>query len=293
MSNRLQKKAFIASAGVHSLLVVILLVGPAFLTPKDKPEDAEPLKFIPWKTVDAMVSGGGNPNARPPAAVIKPPEAERPTPIPPAPPQREPEKAKEPEPIKDSVHEPKKEKADAESFELSKKPKLPNVSTTVVKPRDNRKTIKRPATNDAQDAQERQVADARRRAVEAINRTAGSLRDDVSSTTTVDTNYGPGGGGEAYANYGQVVRAIYEQMWTLPEGVDRDEAITKVKVTIASDGTVTASQIIRGSGDATVDRSVQRTLERVRFVRPFPEGSKDKERTYTINFSLKAKRMLG
>jgi hypothetical protein len=40
-----------------------------------------------------------------------------------------------------------------------------------------------------------------------------------------------------------------------------------------------------------VDKSVQRTLDRVTFIAPFPEGAKDKQRTYTINFNLKAKRL--
>jgi hypothetical protein len=38
---------------------------------------------------------------------------------------------------------------------------------------------------------------------------------------------------------------------------------------------------------------VQRTLDRVTFVAPFPDGAKEKERTFIINFNLKAKRMLG
>ena len=66
----------------------------------------------------------------------------------------------------------------------------------------------------------------------------------------------------------------------------------KVKVTIASDGTVINAHIITPSGDAHVDATVQRALDRVQFIAPFPEGATEKERTYTINFNLKAKRML-
>ena len=39
--NRLQKKCFIASAGMHLLLVLILIIGPAFLSSKSKIEDIE------------------------------------------------------------------------------------------------------------------------------------------------------------------------------------------------------------------------------------------------------------
>ncbi|MBU6410693.1 MAG: energy transducer TonB, partial [Verrucomicrobia bacterium] len=78
-----------------------------------------------------------------------------------------------------------------------------------------------------------------------------------------------------------------------PDNAQNDEANVKVTVTIARDGTVVSARIIGPSDDPGVDASVQRTLERVKFIAPFPEGSTEKERTYTINFNLKAKRMLG
>ena len=94
----------------------------------------------------------------------------------------------------------------------------------------------------------------------------------------------PGDSTVAYANYASVVKSIYDAAWTLPDTIAKDENVT-VKVTIASDGTVISSRIIERSGDAPVDASVQRALDRVTFVAPFPEGSSDKQRTYTINFN--------
>jgi TonB family protein len=64
-------------------------------------------------------------------------------------------------------------------------------------------------------------------------------------------------------------------------------------VTIASDGTVITARIVTPSGDAGVDNSIQRALDRVTFIAPFPEGAKEKERIFIIKFNLKAKRMLG
>jgi TonB family protein len=66
-----------------------------------------------------------------------------------------------------------------------------------------------------------------------------------------------------------------------------------VSVTISSDGTVTDSHIITSSGDPRMDTSVKRALNRVTFIHEFPEGAKEKERTFKINFNLKSKRMLG
>jgi hypothetical protein len=38
-----------------------------------------------------------------------------------------------------------------------------------------------------------------------------------------------------------------------------------------------------------MDRSIENTLDNVSVIAPFPEGSKDAERTYNIKFSLTAK----
>ena len=70
--NRLQKKCFIAATGFHLLLAAILIVGPAFLSSNPKTDDLPLLNFVPVKTVDSLMSGGGNPKAQPPPAVAQP-----------------------------------------------------------------------------------------------------------------------------------------------------------------------------------------------------------------------------
>src|SRR5512135_383091 len=75
--NRTEKKCLFVSLGFHLLLVVILLVGPAFLTPRSKMDDLPVIDFIPLRLTDGTTAGGGNPNARPPAPTP-------PTPAPPA-----------------------------------------------------------------------------------------------------------------------------------------------------------------------------------------------------------------
>ncbi|MEP6662172.1 MAG: energy transducer TonB [Verrucomicrobiota bacterium] len=61
---------------------------------------------------------------------------------------------------------------------------------------------------------------------------------------------------------------------------------------IARSGKVISADIIKGSRDATLDKSVRRALE-LKFIEPFPAGSKDSQRTYIINFNLKTKRGIG
>jgi TonB family protein len=103
----------------------------------------------------------------------------------------------------------------------------------------------------------------------------------------------PGNSSVAAANYAQVVKSVYEQAWTPPDDTASDDANIKVRVTIANDGTVISARVVTPSDDASVDTSVRNTLERVQFIAPFPSGSTETERTYIINFNLKAKRLLG
>ena len=103
----------------------------------------------------------------------------------------------------------------------------------------------------------------------------------------------PGDSSVSAANYAQVVKSVYEQAWTPPNDTSSDDAIIKVRVTIASDGTVVSAQVVAPSGDASVDASVRNTLDRVQFIAPFPPGSTDRERTYPITFNLKSKRLNG
>jgi TonB family protein len=127
---------------------------------------------------------------------------------------------------------------------------------------------------------------ARARAIRSALR---NLKSNLQPGTTIDM---PGNSSAAYADYGQVVKSIYDQAWTPPANIVNDDENVIVNVIIASDGTVISARIVTPSGDANVDASVQHTLERVKFIAPFPQGAAEKERPYTINFNPKAKRML-
>ena len=106
--NRIQKKCFIASTGFHLLLMVILLVGPAFLSSSSKTDNRPMIDIVPLKTIDeAMAPSGGNPNARPPEPQPQPP-ARRPQPQPQIaqaepPPQPRVQQAEPPKPTPASV----------------------------------------------------------------------------------------------------------------------------------------------------------------------------------------------
>jgi TonB family protein len=276
--NRLQKKCIMASAGMHLLLVVILLVGPAFISSKSKTDDLPILDFIPVKTVDALVSGGGDPKGRLPS----PPPATA-QPQPPVQPQRTPAPPKQPEP-EVAKHDPEP------SLDLSPKPRKPDISLKPVVQKTTPQTDSRRVQ--ALEKERRELADLRRRTAEAFGHAAEQIGDAISSSTTIALK-GPGGGGVPYANFLQAVKTIYANAWVLPDGVTDDDATVAVSVTIARDGKVVISRITRSSSNAAVDRSVQVALDRVRRVAPLPDDASEDQRTVTINFNVKAKRALG
>jgi TonB family protein len=73
-----------------------------------------------------------------------------------------------------------------------------------------------------------------------------------------------------------------------------NDASAFAQVTIRRNGSVAHSTLHRRSGNAVLDKSVERVLNDVRHIgAPFPEGTRDSERTFTIEFNLKTKRAVG
>ena len=257
--NRLQKKCVIATAGAHLLLIVILFVGPAFFYSKPKADDLQVLDVIPANLIDAAFNSGVANATPPPPAPVTPPQ----------PPPPMPEKIEQPKPVKETVKAPMPvEKPDANELRKIQ------ISTQLVA----RTAPKNSPTADNSQQQQRAIRSALR-----------NLKSNLTPGTTIDM---PGNSSVAYADYGQVVKSIYDQAWTLPANIANDNENVIVNVTIASDGAVISARIVTPSGDANVDASVQHTLERVKFIAPFPKGATEKERLYTINFNPKVKRML-
>jgi TonB family protein len=268
--NRLQKKCLLATAGFHLLLLVILIVGPAFFSPKPKADDLQVLDVIPAVAIDAAFSSGVK-GAQPPAptpVVTPPPPAPQPPPVQPPTLVKQIMNFFKPAPEKFPPDDSAKPKEHVIKPDLTPVTHIaPKNSTTTAAPDDSQKNAKAKA-----------LASALR-----------ALRSNLSSGTTIDM---PGNSSVAYANYASIVKSKYTQAWTPPDDTTSDDANVKVSITIANDGTVISAHIIGTSGDAGVDDSVQKTLDRVQQIAPFPDGATEKERTYIINFNLKAKRML-
>ena len=285
---RLLKKCLIAAAGTHLLLVVVLLCS-GFVRSRPKPDDTQVLDVIPAKLIDAAFSSGvKNAQPPPPAPPTPPtPQVQQPPPPTPDPPKqivKPPESVKPPDPVTppdekslEPTPKPPKERTIKISMDKVVKKITPAKDTTAEDERAAREAIK--AAQRAQDARLR-----------AVHSAATAIRNNTSTSTTIDM---PGDSTVAYASYASVVKSVYTEAWQPPANSDNDEANVKVSVTIANTGRVISAHIIDRSGDAGLDRTIQNTLDRVTDLPPFPDGSSDKERTYIINFNLKAKRMLG
>lgn len=263
--NRTQKKCLIVSSGLHLLLGLTLIFGPGFL-PSAKPKPVALIDFIPSRIIEGAMAGGGNPNANPPPSA--PPDTKPPTPVtPPAPPVRTepPKETPQPEVRNDSVPEP------------ALKPHKPSidVNTTLVKRKSTDGRTAKPTSN-SQDSERKRLADQ-------IGRAATGLKNNMAPTTSIDLR-GPGGGGETYAGVEQAILTIYDHAWESPEGMDSSEAEVEVSVTIESDGSVSSARITKSSGDARVDRSVQRALDHVSSI----PGWDGKRRTVEFSFKSRA-----
>jgi TonB family protein len=261
--NRLQKKCVIATAGFHLLLLVILFVGPAFFNSKPKVDDTQVIDVISPILIDAAFNSG--------VKGAQPPPQPQPTPTPPAPkPVVQPAPAPQPTLLTRLETIFKSEPAKPAPAETQ--PHTPKVDLHLV----TRTAPKSSPTTKPKDNSQ------------AAKNLAAELRSKLSTATQIDM---PGDSSASSTSYANAVKSIYDQAWTLPDSVANGDENVKVSVTIASDGTVISSRIITPSGDASVDNSVQRTLDRVTFIAPFPEGATDKSRTYTINFNPQLKRL--
>ena len=272
--NRLQKKCLIGTVGIHLLLLTILIVGPAFFNREPKLDNSQILDVIPANLVDAAVNYGVQ-NARPPTPtpVTAPQQPMQPIPLPPkivTPP------APTPAPslldrVKDYFTPPKPTptvKPDLTPADRPTKPQQDNIKISLTK-----------VSRTSQKHSAQQPDNSR-----AINSAVRSLSHQLSSSTTVSM---PEGSSAEAASYASVVKSVYEQALrpNLPDHVASNDENTKVSITVSSDGTVVSSRIISSSGDPGWDAAVQRTLDQVTTIAPFPDGATEKERHYTLSFN--------
>jgi TonB family protein len=274
--NQSQKRCLAASGGTHLLLLSALMFGSAFFVPEPKKVLNTRLKVVPTMLVDeALSGGGGNPNLQPTEDREK---GHIQAPEPPKPPKPKIVEPPKPPPPKPPPPKPRTEKPPVKKPPV-KKPPRKEPKKVVLKPvtaKERNKILgKKPPQPDRE---------AKRRA-DQMAKELESLRKGFKDGTQVEVH---GTGGAAYANYAQTIFEIYDQAWMLVQEGDSGNATTKVRVVIERNGRVKSARIIRRSGNSVLDNSVQKALDRVRRVPPFPSGSRDREREFIINFNLES-----
>lgn len=315
-----------ASAGMHGFLALLLVFGSAFFVSKEKPIAYPKLQFVPSTFVEsALARGGGNPNiARTDDVQKGSPDAPKQLIDPPKQPERRvqatpPPPAPDPQPPKPEVKRQEKKVVEPKR-EPTKKvaPKVTEVAKPKVvekpappKPRIDLSDLK-PVTRSAEDkrkaqeeAEAREAARqeaiavakanaARQRLADKFRSTATDLQRGFEGGTKVDVG---GPGGEAYANYGAFVQQAYQEAWQsqtrLFNELNDDDFVAVVEVVITRDGRVVRARITDRSPSNVMNRCVQRALDAVKKLPPFPAFITDSERSFTIEFNLKTSRTTG
>jgi TonB family protein len=283
--DRLQKKCFMASCGMHGMLLLVVMFGAAFFTQEKKTPPVGTLTMVPSRLIDGALSGGGgNPNIPRTEDRIK---GNTLAPVP-----------QQPQQTKTEPPKPKQEVAKVDP------PKPAPTKTTI--PKDPPKATSKPKetiqltpVNRSAQRNKAKEAEAKRRAeakaaqdklAKAIGKVREEMKQGFTSGTAVEVS---GPGGEAYASYRSFVFAAYDNEWQVQNDVADDDASVVARVVVHRTGRIISAEISERSGLPALDKSVRRALDAVRSLPPFPEGARDQERTFGIEFSLKAKRLLG
>lgn len=298
---RLEKKCFLASAALHGLLVLVILFGAAFLGPSKEKPLLNRINVVPSILVEnALAGGGGNPSLPRTDEQVKgnslnPAHS---TPAPLAPPPKPPEIVHAREVPQPQVR-PEPQKAS-----VAKPPEIPKPNPTVKTPAPTKPALDlvprvrgpNPKDKAKADAQAREAAqkqaEYRRQLADKLGQVATGLKAGFEGGTKVDVG---GVGGEAYASYASFIQAAYDEAWrVLPDLASQDHVVT-VEVVIARNGRVVSQRIVSRSGSSAMDRSVQNALDRVKQqgLPAFPDGARDAEREFTIQFNLKARKLVG
>ena len=267
--SRLLKKCLFLSIGLHVLLAAVLIFCAAFFV--SKPERILPtLSMIAPDVLDNL---------------LKPQRANKPKPTPQPPVRR----IVTPTPPRKVTPTPPKKVTPTPPRKVTPKKQSPELKPTKSKvtPKPKRKTIKitqNTQTSKGATVRPKKNTDAKAPPVSAKQlNTIKSMRSQLSAAINVNVS---GANAAAFTSYANLVVGVYRRAWEplIPSELARSR-IAKVSVTIRRDGRVLSARIISRTGDAALDRSVQRALDHVKKIgKPFPPGSKDSQRTFTLDF---------
>jgi TonB family protein len=245
--SRLKRSCVVGSVVFHALILAMLVLGPMLLAKRE--EKVRVIDLVPSAVIDKLLA---------PATPATPA-----APAPPKPKQPEQKKVQlkpKPKPV---PPKPKPKKITPKP-KPKPKPKIRvNLNSNVRKPDAQKDTAKRA-----------RQAEAKRQT--ALNK----LQAKLSGRTSVNVPIGR----YASANYESLIRKKYMDA-TIHPGAIGGDPVVKVRLVIARNGTVLSARVTGKSGVASWDRSVQKVLDRVKFIKPFPEAMKGSQQTFSLNFN--------
>ena len=272
---RLKRSCVVGSVVFHTLTLALLFLAPIILAKRE--EKVEVIDLIPSEIVDQIMAPPA-PVAPPTPPALVPPAPTPPKPTPPkpkpTPPDPTPPKPKPVEPVK-----PKPKPVEVVKPKPKPKPVKPkikvNLNSTMRKP-DTQKIKAQQAA-----AERARQAEAKRRA--ALTQSLNNLDSKLSGRTSVNVPQGR----YAAANYESLIRRKYLDA-TIHPGTISGDPVVKVQLVIARNGNVLSARIIGASGLASWDRAVQKALDRVKRIAPFPAGMSGAKKTFSLNFNSRS-----
>jgi TonB family protein len=289
--NRLQKKCFIVSLGMHLLLVLVVVFGVAFAANQKK---KEPVKYLSISLFREPAPRKAN---RPSQPRVEPHQARR---LPERQPVRRPVQSpasKKQVPMRKATPPPKVKPKPKKT--TPKKASTPKKSTKKTAPRSKPKPKSKPpkipkisisstVVNKSSSSSKTSRSTPRKtvKSVSVNPSAAKNLKSKLSATVRAVT-FRPGS--SSYSNYKEWVRQKYQGTWNsgrLPS--QRYRHIVTVRVTVLRSGKVASARILKRSGQAPLDASVQSTLNVVKSIgRAFPSGVTESRQTFTVDFQMR------
>ena len=250
---KLKRSCLAGSFVLHTMIIALLVLGPMLLAKRQ--EKVQVIDLIPSEIVDQILS---------PKVSVTPPTTTKTKPTPP-----------KPKPVK--ITKPKPTPPKPKPVKITK-PK-PQIKVNL-KP-----TIRRPDSSKVKAQQE--AAERARKAYakrqETLNNSINRLSSNLSGSTAVNAPLGR----LAAANYESLIRKKYMDATFHPGAINRDPVV-KVRLVIARSGNVLSAQIINNSGVTSWDRAVQKSLDRVKHIAPFPKSISGSKKTFTLNFNSRS-----
>ncbi len=252
---RLKRSCVVGSVVFHALILAMLVLGPMLLAKRE--EKVRVIDLVPSEVIEKLLS--------PTALVAPPPASSTPKPKQPEPKKVQPKPKLKPKPLppkpKKITPKPKPKPKPKLKPKPKPKPKIKvNLNSNVRKP----------------DAQKKESQKEAAKQQAALNK----LQTKLSGRTSVNVPLGR----YASANYESLIRRKYMDA-TIHPGAISGDPVVRVRLVIARNGTILSARVTGKSGVASWDRTVQKALDRVKFIKPFPESMKGSQQTFNINFN--------